>query len=234
MKTHSFNDFVNASGNSEPIINIKTVVFSVIGDYVNSKPYSIDINNLAFKKASSLGVNDIAVVEREALKNYPNPFRTSTTIKLNNPSSDVDIQVIDMLGRTVDVQHIQANNNKVEYNAPSLSKGIYKTDKYLVMFLANLLLKENHVLKNREMHVQQIIKTTKSSEKTTKSSEKKSKSSEKILRLIKANTQITIKELAQELGLSTRTIEKNIAKLKLEKQLERIGGDKGGHWHIVE
>lgn len=122
----SFNDFVNASGNSEPIINIKTVVFSVIGDYVNSKPYSIDINNLAFKKASSLGVNDIAVVEREALKNYPNPFRTSTTIKLNNPSSDVDIQVIDMLGRTVDVQHIQANNNKVEYNAPSLSKGIYK------------------------------------------------------------------------------------------------------------
>ncbi len=77
-------------------------------------------------------------------------------------------------------------------------------------------------------------KTTKSSEKTSKSSEKKSKSSEKILRLIKANTQITIKELAQELGLSTRTIEKNIAKLKLEKQLERIGGDKGGHWHIVE
>ncbi len=94
------------------------------------------------------------------------------------------------------------------------------------MFLANLLLKENHVLKNREMHVQQIIKTTKSSEKTTKSSEK-------ILRLIKANTQITIKQLAQQLGLSTRTIEKNIAKLKLEKQLERIGGDKGGFWKTM-
>ncbi len=125
-------------------------------------------------------------------------------------------------------------NALVRANYEDLSKGIYKTDKYLVMFLANLLLKENHVLKNREMHVQQIIKTTKSSEKTSKSSEKKSKSSEKILRLIKANTQITIKELAQELGLSTRTIEKNIAKLKLEKQLERIGGDKGGHWHIVE
>ncbi len=101
------------------------------------------------------------------------------------------------------------------------------------MFLANLLLKENHLLKNREMHVQQIIKTSKSSEKTTKSSEKTAKSSEKILRLIKANTQITIKQLAQELGLSTRTIEKNIAKLKLEKQLERIGGDKGGFWKTM-
>jgi hypothetical protein len=106
-------------------------------------------------------------------------------------------------------------------------------DKYLVMFLANLLLKENHVLKNREMHVQQIIKTTKSSEKITKNSEKITKSSEKILRLIKVNTQITIKQLAQEMGLSTRSIEKNIAKLKLEKRLERIGGDKGGFWKTM-
>lgn len=124
-------------------------------------------------------------------------------------------------------------NALVRANYEDLSKGIYKTDKYLVMFLANLLLKENHVLKNREMHVQQIIKTTKSSEKITKNSEKITKSSEKILRLIKVNTQITIKQLAQELGLSTRSIEKNIAKLKLEKRLERIGGDKGGFWKTM-
>ena len=122
----SFSDFVNASGNTAPITNIKTVVFSVIGDYTTYKSYSMAINSLAFKNASSLAINDVKVAALEALKNYPNPFKTSTTIKLNNSSSHVDIQVIDMLGRTVDVQQIQANNNKVEYNAPGLSKGIYK------------------------------------------------------------------------------------------------------------
>ena len=122
----SLSDFVNATGTSESITNIKTVVFSVIGDYVNYKSYSMAINSLAFKNATSLAINDVKVAAREALKNYPNPFKTSTTIKLNNLSSHVDIQVIDMLGRIVDVQHIQANNNKVTYNAPSLSKGIYK------------------------------------------------------------------------------------------------------------
>ena len=78
---------------------------------------------------------------------------------------------------------------QVRANYEDLSKGIYKTDKYLVMFLANLLLKENHVLKNREMHVQQIIKTTKSSEKITKSSEK-------ILRLIKVNQLELLKKIS--------------------------------------
>lgn len=71
----------------------------------------------------------------------------------------------------------------------------------------------------------------KSSEKNEKSSEK---SSEEILRLIKANTQITIKELAVQLKISTRAIEKNILKLKTENCIERIGSDKGGHWRIIE
>jgi len=66
--------------------------------------------------------------------------------------------------------------------------------------------------------------------------EKKSseKSSEKIIQLIQANTQITIKELAEQLNLSTRAIEKIISKLKTENRIERIGSDKGGHWKVIE
>src|SRR5690606_30834699 len=105
-------------------------------------------------------------------------------------------------------------------------------------FFGNLLFGEKNILKNREMHVlyTELAKTVeesgqKSSEKTEKSSEK---SSEKIIRLIQQNTQITIKELAGQIGISTRAIEKNIAKLKSENRIERIGGDKGGHWKIIE
>ena len=122
----SFNDFVNASGISESISNIKTVVFSVIGDYTTYKSYSMAINSMAFKNTLSLAMNKVEVVARQALKNYPNPFKTHTTIKLNAPSSFVDIQVVDMLGRTVDMQHIKTSGNQVAYNAPNITKGIYK------------------------------------------------------------------------------------------------------------
>jgi len=137
-------------------------------------------------------------------------------------------------------------NALVRANFEDLSKGIHKTEKYLIRFLANLLLGENHLLKNREMHVLFVEPVTglvntqkdllitgseKSSEKPEKGSEK---SSEKIMRLIKANTQITIKDLAEQLNVSTRAIEKNISKLKTENRIERIGSDKGGYWKIIE
>lgn len=54
-----------------------------------------------------------------------------------------------------------------------------------------------------------------------------------ILRLIKENPQISKKELSETIGISTTAIDKNIAKLKKEGLLKRIGPDKGGHWEIV-
>lgn len=122
----SFDDFVNASGNSESISNIKTVVFSVIGDYTNYKSYSMAIDSLAFKNNVSLEVNKVEVAERQTLKNYPNPFKTNTSIKLNTFSSYIDIQVVDMLGRMVDMQHIKTSGDMVAYSAPNVAPGIYK------------------------------------------------------------------------------------------------------------
>ena len=72
-------------------------------------------------------------------------------------------------------------------------------------------------------------------ETVEKGSEKGSeKSSEKILELINENKEITISELAKNIGISTRGIEKQIAKLKNEDKLKRIGPDKGGHWEIIK
>ena len=39
-------------------------------------------------------------------------------------------------------------------------------------------------------------------------------------------------ELAEKLGLSTRGVEKQIAKLKSDGVLQRIGPAKGGHWQV--
>ena len=81
------------------------------------------------------------------------------------------------------------------------------------------------------MHIHYAVPVSEGSEKTEKGSEK---SSEKIIRSIKHNAQTTIKELAEQLGISTRAVEKNISKLKMDGKIERIGADKGGHWKVVE
>ena len=65
------------------------------------------------------------------------------------------------------------------------------------------------------------------------SSEKDSeKTSSRIIGLIKENSHITTKEIADILNFSTRAIEKHISALKKEKKLKRIGPDKGGYWKI--
>jgi ATP-dependent DNA helicase RecG len=76
----------------------------------------------------------------------------------------------------------------------------------------------------------------KSSGKTSgKSSGKSSgKTEDQIIRLMSEDGQITIPEIATHLGLSNRAVEKQIAKLKDENRIRRVGPSKGGHWEVIE
>jgi len=75
----------------------------------------------------------------------------------------------------------------------------------------------------------------KTSEKMSeKTSEKMSeKTSEKILKAIGSNNQVTISELAELTGVTTRSVERNIKKLQDNGQLRRVGPDKGGYWEVI-
>ena len=64
-----------------------------------------------------------------------------------------------------------------------------------------------------------------------KSSEK---SSEKILRHLRQTPNLSAKALAEELGISSRAVEKQINLLKKDAKLVRIGPAKGGHWEVIE
>ena len=54
-----------------------------------------------------------------------------------------------------------------------------------------------------------------------------------VLNLIKENNKITIKEMADKTGKTTRTIERTIQKLKQDNKLIRIDSDKTGTWKIL-
>ena len=59
------------------------------------------------------------------------------------------------------------------------------------------------------------------------------KSVVKILSLIAKNPDITRERLAQEVGLSVRGVEKNLAQLKTAGKVRRVGGRKVGHWEVT-
>jgi ATP-dependent DNA helicase RecG len=59
------------------------------------------------------------------------------------------------------------------------------------------------------------------------------KGSEKILEIIKKNPAITAKELSNIIGISSRAVEKQIARLKISGHLRRTGGRKTGHWEVL-
>jgi hypothetical protein len=126
--TIAFEDFVDANGQSVEITNIKTIVFSLIGDYTNFKSFNFSISSLYFAANGVLSAEQFYNNENKKTINYPNPFSNATTIVLLEPAQFINIKVFDLLGRIVDAQKINMTDtsSKFKYNAPRLSMGIYK------------------------------------------------------------------------------------------------------------
>lgn len=60
------------------------------------------------------------------------------------------------------------------------------------------------------------------------------KASEKILGSCRENSSITIEELAALIGITDRSVERNIQSLREKGLLRRIGGRKEGHWEVLD
>ena len=68
-----------------------------------------------------------------------------------------------------------------------------------------------------------------------KSSGKSSgKTEEQVISLLSGRPGMTIPELAETLSLTTRAVEKQIAKLRADSRLRRIGPAKGGRWEVIK
>jgi predicted HTH transcriptional regulator len=115
-------------------------------------------------------------------------------------------------------------NALVRANYEDLSKGIHKTEKYLIRFLYNLILHENHSLKNRELHIQ-YNDTVKPDNDTV---------NDTVFSLIKRDNHITASEISNQLNISLSTIKRRIKILKQKGLVERVGSDKTGYWKIIE
>lgn len=59
------------------------------------------------------------------------------------------------------------------------------------------------------------------------------KTSEEIIAAIRSDKLVTAQQIADRLGISLRTVEMQLANLKREGKIQRIGPKKGGHWEVV-
>ena len=127
-------------------------------------------------------------------------------------------------------------NALVRANYKNHTKNIHATNEFLLRFLENLLLAENHFLKNREMHVKFVepvndpVKAKNDPVNDPVNGSVKSK----ILLHLKQNPKANYRELADKTGYSTATIKRQIQELKKLRIIERIGSDKTGYWKILE
>ena len=113
-------------------------------------------------------------------------------------------------------------NSLVRANYEDLSRGIFRTDKFLIRFLSNLLLRGNFSLHNREMHI--LVDTVKPRIDTV---------NDTVFSLMEQDNKITAIEISERLGLSLSTVRRKIKELRDSRKIERIGSDKTGFWKVV-
>jgi fido (protein-threonine AMPylation protein) len=121
-------------------------------------------------------------------------------------------------------------NALVRANYKNHAKNIHATNEFLLRFLENLVLNENHILKNREMHVNYV--DTVNDPVKSKNDPVNDPVKSKIMQLLKQNPKANYKELANKTGCSVATIKRHIQELKKMGIIERIGSDKTGFWKM--
>lgn len=115
-------------------------------------------------------------------------------------------------------------NALVRANYSNYTKGVYETTEYLELFLRNLLLGEDNVLSNRELHIEY--------KETLMPYEKSEQREEKVLNILKESPEIKLQEVADKIGKSLRTVKTAVKSLQEQGKVERVGGKKKGSWKV--
>ena len=113
-------------------------------------------------------------------------------------------------------------NALVRANYNNRAKNVTETTYYLELFFRNLLLDEDNILSNREMHI--AFKEIDEQPEIVTDREKK------IIELVKENPQITLAEISKKIGKSLRTVNSSMKLLQEKGVIERVGSKKNGYW----
>ncbi|WP_298310097.1 DUF4114 domain-containing protein [uncultured Aquimarina sp.] len=127
-----FSEFTNPNGeNASEAKNVRSIVFSIQGNYIDFSLFEIEVSKLAFKVSEEvLGIEDYTdEVFKDKMYNYPNPFKNTTTIVFPKEHKKLNIRVIDMLGRVVQQEELEVSVNQprtTTFTSKHLNPGVYQ------------------------------------------------------------------------------------------------------------
>ena len=114
-------------------------------------------------------------------------------------------------------------NALVRANFRYIQKGIEEDKTFIVMFLRNLLLGENNELKNRNLCINIDKQVNKPLTRELH-----------IIELIKVNPKIKADEIAEKIGVSSRTVKSVLAMLVNDNKIKRVNGKRFGYWEVID
>jgi len=120
-------------------------------------------------------------------------------------------------------------NALVRANYNDYKNNVFATQEYLNRFFRNLLLGEDYTLQNREMRISLIGKNSNGTVNVESGTVNGT-----VFSLIQDNPKIIGEQLAQQLGMSLRTVRREMKRLKDEGYIERVGSDKAGYWVVLK
>ena len=130
-------------------------------------------------------------------------------------------------------------NALVRANYKNAVKGVDYSPIYLERFFRNLLMGEQWNLRNRYLHIsastewkEQPCLGEKQSDVTQNVTQKLTIRQQEILRLVEVDRTISAASMATALGVTVRSIRRDIEAIRQHYNLKWIGPTKGGHWEI--
>ncbi|NAS89915.1 transcriptional regulator [ANME-1 cluster archaeon AG-394-G21] len=187
-----------------------------------------------FDKSSDIMVevyrNKVVVFNPGGLVKWLKPEEFGTISKTRNPI------IASLLVRTIFVEKLGTGINRIRKAMESTNLPAPEFKFYEHSFYVNLF--DETMIKGAVAESQKTVeKTTQKTEGvvekvTEKVTERVTENQKKILAQIKLNPFITADELSKIVGISSRKIKENIAKLKNKNMLKRIGPARGGHWEV--
>ncbi len=94
------------------------------------------------------------------------------------------------------------------------------------------MLNENNPLKNRDMHISGSLFSPKCQTENKNVTLDVTLDEMQVLNLLKKDSKLTQKKIAELIGKSDRTVKRIMASLEEKKYIERVNGKRFGYWNV--
>ncbi|WP_272149630.1 DUF4114 domain-containing protein [Tenacibaculum aiptasiae] len=123
----SFNDFLDKSGKPGDITDVKTIVFSLQGDYNTYVPFEMNVNDVAFGLKAEQIVEEVVEFNNKVLA-LPNPINNSGNIYFTSEiNEEVKLNIYNYLGQLVYKTNYttKVGENLIPIGRKDLMSGMY-------------------------------------------------------------------------------------------------------------